>query len=371
MSSQPTRIAFCITDLDPGGAERALVQLVTRLDRRRWDPIVFSLMWPGSLLDDLHSADIPVNAFDAARSWQAPGVILKLRRALLDWKPQILQTFLFHANLIGRLAGSSAKVPHIVSGIRVAEKRARGHLLLDRWTDRLVDAHVAVSQSVADFSIRVGKLPARKMVVIRNGVDLDRFANADRIRWTELGLPETARVVLTVGRLDRQKGLLTLVQAAESITRQYPDVHFVFVGEGPQREELEREIGNRGLSGRVLLPGWRSDIPRLLRSAELFVLPSQWEGLPNAVLEAMAAGLPVICSRVEGAEELIEPNRSGLLVSPGNAEQLRETAARLLADSELQKRLGNAAQERVRQEFSWDRMAASYDALYQRLLQAS
>lgn len=371
MSSSPARIAFCITDLDPGGAERAMLQLVTRLDRARWEPAVFCLSKRGLLADDLERAGIPVTCYGANWAWQAPRVVSQLRRALQDWKPQLLQTFLFHANFLGRIAGWSAGVPCIVSGIRVAERRSKTHLRLDRWTDHWVRKHVAVSQSVADFSIREAGLPLDKVVVIHNGVDVEFYANAPSIRPVELGLPESARLVVTVGRLDPQKGLLDLVAAAEPILREIGDVQFLFVGEGPQRGILEQEIKSRGLSGRIHLPGWRADIPQLLKSAELFVLPSLWEGLPNAVMEAMASGLPVICTRVEGASELIETERSGLLVDPANPAALSQALFRLLNDKNLEKSLGNSAQQRVREHFSWDRMAAAYDDLYQGLLQRS
>lgn len=367
-ATSPTRIAFCITDLDPGGAERALVQLVTRLDHSRWDPAVFCLSKRGALANDLARSGIPVTCFNAVRAWQAPRVVRQLRSALKGWNPQILQTFLFHANFLGRLAGWSAGVPHIVSGIRVAERRSRGHLALDRWTERLVQTHVAVSQSVADFSVRHAGLSAQKMVVIHNGVDTNLYDHADPINASEVGLPDSSRVIITVGRLDRQKGLFDLLNAAAGIVHQFRDVHFLIVGEGDLRGELESQIQAQGLEARVHLTGWRADVPRLLNRAELFVLPSLWEGLPNAVLEAMAAGLPVVCTRVEGAEELIEPERSGLLVSPGNSVDLQQAITRLLIDKNFGKSLGNAGKQRAREQFSWKQMAASYAALYERLL---
>ena len=366
----PIRIAFCITDLDPGGAERALVQLVTRLDRSAWEPAVFCLSKPGSLVSDLEQAKIPVTCYGASRSWHAGRVFLSLRKNLREWQPRLLQTFLFHANFLGRLAGRSAGVPCIVSGLRVAERRSRGHLVLDRWTNSLVAANVCVSRSVAEFSVKAGGLLPSKVPVIHNGVDAEKFAVAAPVSLASLGIPPGARVILTVGRLDPQKGLLVLLDSAKSLVAEFPELHFLLVGEGPQRSELETGIRHRGLSGRVHLAGWRADVPQLLKAATIFVLPSLWEGLPNVVLEAMAAGVPVICSRVEGAEELIDANRTGLLVDPGSPTELQPSIRQLLREPERADQLARAARETVRLEFTWEQMAARYQTLYRQLLSA-
>lgn len=346
------------------------MQLVTRLDRAEWEPAVFCLSKPGALVSDLERAGIPVTCYGANRSWHAARTFFALRRDLQTWQPQLLQTFLFHANFLGRLAGWSAGVPCIVSGLRVAERRARGHLLLDRWTNRLVATNVCVSRSVAEFSVAVGGLSFAKVPVIHNGVDAAAFAAAESASFTEFGIPASARVALTVGRLDPQKGLRTLLDAAPSLTAEFPDLHFLIVGEGPQRGELESVIAARGLQQRVHLAGWRGDVPRLLKAAHLFVFPSLWEGLPNAVLEAMAAGLPVVSSRVEGAEELIDSGRTGLLVAPSAADELSDALRQVLRDESHARRLGAAAQETALREFSWDRMAENYSALYRNLLAA-
>ena len=135
LSANAKSIAFCITDLDPGGAERALVQLVLRLDRSRWSPVVFCLSKPGTLVADLAKADIPVDCLEAGSIGNV-SVVPRLVRRLRRVRPDILQTFLFHANIVGRIAGRLAGVPVIVSGIRVAEHRSRFRLWLDRITDR-------------------------------------------------------------------------------------------------------------------------------------------------------------------------------------------------------------------------------------------
>ena len=165
-------------------------------------------------------------------------VVWPLARRLAALRPAILQTFLFHANIVGRLAGTAARVPVIVSGIRVAEKRSRLRLWLDRFTDRLVTRHICVSRDVADFSAQVGRLPSAKMSVIPNGVDVDHFANAVPVDLAQFGVPAGSRVLLFVGRLEPQKGPFELLHAAAQLVVDHADVHLLMVGDGPLASDL-------------------------------------------------------------------------------------------------------------------------------------
>lgn len=359
----PVRLALCITDLDPGGAERSLVQLVTRLDRKHWEPAVFCLSGPGLLAAELRTAGVPVICL-GAKHWKQAGVVLRLARELRQFRPAILQTFLFHANLAGRIAGRLAGIKTIVSGIRVAEKRSRIRLWFDRWTNGLVRANVCVSQAVADFSISQGGLSTKKTVVIRNGVDVARFAGAVPVDVTTLGIPRGSQVLLTIGRLDRQKGLSTLIEAAAIVTPKFPQAHFLWVGDGPQRSELERLIREKGLAGRIHLAGWRPDVAELLAGGTALILSSLWEGLPNVILEAMASGLPVVATRVEGTSELVIEGRTGLLVPAQSPQDLAVAIEDILSNPAQATSIGRSGRERAAAEFSWDKMVAGYCELY-------
>ncbi len=367
IAKHPVRIAFCITDLDPGGAERALVQLVTRLDRGRWEPAVFCLARHGALADELEAAGTQVMCL-GARHWSSIWVILRLARELRRFQPAIVQTFLFHANLAGRIAARLAGVAKVVAGIRVAEKRSRVPLWLDRWTNRLVTTNVCVSQAVADFSIGEAGLAPEKIVVIENGVDVKRFKEAQPADLSAFGIPPGSPTLLTIGRLDRQKGLIDLIEAAAIVAARFPTVHFLLVGEGPERSVIERLIGEKGLAERVHLAGWRPDVPELLAAGYGVVLSSHWEGMPNVILEAMAAGLSVVATRVEGTAELVLDGQTGLLVPIESTQALAETIGRLLADPAMAKALGAAGRERVTAHFSWEQMVARYEALYESLV---
>ncbi|QDT48131.1 Putative glycosyltransferase EpsD [Symmachiella dynata] len=361
--SPPIRLAFCITDLDPGGAERALVQIVTRLDRTRWAPVVYCLSPPGDLVAVLEAADIPVTCFGAS-GLRSIGVIRQLARALKQNRPQLLQTFLFHANLIGRVAARWAGVPHIVSGIRVAEKRANLHLRLDRMTNALVACNVCVSQAVADFSILRGGLSPEKTIVIPNGVDYEKFAHAQPVSLTQFGIPPDSRVVVTVGRLDPQKGLTFLLPAFSEVHAQHPDAHLLLVGEGPQREELQTLTSELGLNACVHFAGWQAGVPGILKSCDCQVLASLWEGMANVVLEGMAAGIPMLATAVEGVAEQIASGENGIVVEAGSASALAVGLNQLLADPQGAQAMAERAQVVVEEGFTWDKVAAEYDRLY-------
>lgn len=363
----PIRIAFCITDLDVGGAERMFVELIIRLDRRRWEPRVFCLSGPGALVERLHASGIPVNCF-GAKSVRHLGVIWRLARELKSFRPALMQCFLFHGNLVGRIAAWWAGVPCVVCGIRVAERRSRVPLWLDRWTQGLVDHNVCVSRAVGEFSIRNAGLAESKVSVIPNGVDFERFSTATAIERASLGLTD-APLILFVGRLDPQKAPFVLLEAFARLSQRHRDWQLLLVGEGPLRQSMTEWIVQHKHEKNIRLVGWRPDVPQLLKTADVLVLPSLWEGMPNIVLEAMAAGLPVVVSRVEGTEELIRDGQTGLLVTPGSVEELDQKIELVLNDREFSTKLAAAAQQLISKGFTIESMVTSYEQLYLRLLE--
>lgn len=368
--SAPHRIAFCITELDRGGAENALVQLVTRLDRSEWQPLVLCLSGQGELVAELQAAGVQVECL-GVRHRADVRVLWRLVRSLRRFHPVILQTWLYHANIAGRVAARMAGVPHVVSGIRVAERRSQFRLRIDRWTDFLVDRHLCVSQSVANFSRDVGRLPARKLIAIPNGVDYDRFATATPTDLAHVGIPAESRVLLFVGRLDPQKNPDLLLQAFAELSASFPDLHLVFVGAGPLDTELREQTKSLGLQGRVSFLGSRADIPDLMQRSTALVLPSRWEGMPNVILEAQAAGLPVIASAVDGVNELIELRKTGLLFPSEDLQACRSAIETLLQNETLATQISQTAQHISLKHFTWDNFAQRYVAVYRELAKNS
>jgi glycosyltransferase involved in cell wall biosynthesis len=365
---------LCITELDVGGAERCLAELALRLDRRQFSVVVYSLGSPAtddgrSLVPKLKAAGLEVHCLGGRRASDAPRTTRKLARLLKSQQAEILQSFLFHANFIGRIAARWAGVPQVVSGIRVAERQARWHLRLDRWTARFVEAYVAVSESVAEFSRREGGLPQEKLTVIPNGVDVGLFDAASPIDLSELGIVADRRTVIYVGRLEPQKGLREFISRSRDWLDPLPGHDLLLVGEGPQRGELEDLVRRLGLAERIRFAGWRGDVPEILRASEIMVLPSRWEGMPNVLLEAMACRLPVVAMNVEGVAEALGPeNLAAQTVPPGDLHVFAEKLRAIASSGELASRLGAENRRRVEQQFTLDRMVAAYAALFQRLV---
>jgi glycosyltransferase involved in cell wall biosynthesis len=360
------RIAIGITELDPGGAERALVQIVTRLDRQQWTPRVYCLAGRGKLADGLKAAGIEVECLNARSKWDVR-VVGRLAANLRQFRPALLQTFLFHANIAGRLAARRAGVPVVVSGVRVSEHDARWRMRMDRWTNRLVTHNVCVSTAIAERYRGLG-IPDRKLSVIPNGVEVAAFESAAPADLSEFGIPAGSRILLAIGRLHPQKGFDQLIDAVGPILKDHPDVHLLIVGEGPQRPLLEQKIAASDQHTRMHLTGRRDDIAGLLRACSLFVLSSRWEGMPNVLLEALAAGVPVVATDVEGVRDIVEDAVSGVIVPRESTFELRTAVTRLLADPPLASKLAAAGQRRVRSDFTWERVTEQYTQLWSRLL---
>jgi glycosyltransferase involved in cell wall biosynthesis len=365
LRQRPYKIAFCITELDPGGAERQLVRLATGLDRTTFEPEVICLSGHGALVAPLADAGIPVTCLEARGRWDVM-VLLRLWRHLRRTRPDLLQTFLFHANLAGRVAARLAGVPVVVSGIRVAERRQHWHVWLDRWTDWLVDRHVCVSGSVATFSHQSAGLPAKKLVVIPNGVEVEPFASAAPADLSEFGIPANAPVVLFVGRLEEQKNPELMVTSFRLLKERHPRAHLLVVGSGPLREQLREQSGD--LADCVTFAGFRHDVPRLLKSAACLAVPSRWEGMANVVLEAMAAGTPVVAAHAEGVVELLGENRYGMVVYEPNAETFAAALAQVLDQPAVAAEKAHEAQEIVRTRFTSRVSIETYERLYRELL---
>ncbi len=365
---EPVRIAFLITELDVGGAERCLVNLATGMDRARFQPMVCSIAprprhTPDMLVRQLEEADVPVHFLNAHRATQFFGASARLKRWLRDQRITLLQTFLFHANVLGPLAARAAGVSSVVSGIRVADP-TRWRMWLERYASRHVDQVVCVSDSVATFARQQVGLPADKLQVIRNGIDLAPFSAIQAAETTAVGIPEGRRILLVVGRLHPQKGLDWLLRLAPAILRRLPQHDLIILGEGPERHALIRQADSFELGERVHFLGWRPDVAGWLRASDILLLPSRWEGLPNVVLEAMASSLPVVATAVEGVREALGPLADEQAV-PGNDDQaFVDTVVRIADDRTLAARLGQANRQRVADHFSLASMIRQYEQLY-------
>lgn len=359
-----------ITELDIGGAERAFVQVALGLSQRGWRVSVVSLRDAGPLAAPLRQAGLSVTALECGGS-AIVRAIVRLRRLLKKDRPEVVLSFLHHSNLASRLAARGLGIPAVVSGVRVADRR-----FLVAATERLtrccVDHYIAVSPSVAETHAKLCGIDAAKMSTIPNGVDVETISQVTAADRMSLGLKPDDFVILCAGRLSEQKSPMDVLKAVSSLVRSHQNsarsVKLLYVGDGPLRPALKSEVQRQNLSSVVTLTGWRPDLTAIMKAADVLVLASAWEGAPNVILEAQAAGLPVVASSVDGCRELIEEGVTGQLFSHGDVVKLTELLEQHLKDSGSARIRAEAAQESVRTSSAWNSVVDAYNHRLRTLL---
>jgi glycosyltransferase involved in cell wall biosynthesis len=349
-----------------GGSEEAALHLMASLDRERWAPVLLHHPEPGiqRLADEAAGLGIRARVVPRPAGNRIAGVI-PLWRALRAERPAILHAHLSwpFACKSGVRAAWLARVPAIVGTAQLYLAPAGGRrppLVLG-----LYRRIIAVSEEVKRRYAAELRVPARTLVVVRNAIRVPPAApmrNAALRAALVDGRPDF--MVLTPARLHPQKGHTYLLQAAAQV----PDATFVLAGDGPLRAELEAEARDLGVAGRCVFLGQRADVPALLAAADLFVLPSLFEGLPVSVLEAMAAERPVVATAIGGTDEAITSEESGLLVPPKDPAALASAIRRLQADPPFARRLAAAARARVEREFSSEATARNVMRVYDEVL---
>jgi glycosyltransferase involved in cell wall biosynthesis len=353
-----------------GGAEKVLVDLALHLDRNRYNVTVCATRQARNYQPLLDSAGVRTMVLQRRSRWETykmAEVVRMLRRE----RVQVLHTHLFGSNTWGRLLGRLAGVPVIIAHEHWSS-RGRNEIWMDRLMYRLSDRILVTSQASKQIVMNSEHIPARYLSVVYNGVDISTFAGrSDRAEVrAELGVPVDAVLIGAVGRLTADKGGQdVLIRAVGRVRETCPQVRLVMVGDGPLRPGLEQLTAQLGLCDSVIFTGLRSDVPRLLGALDVFVLPSEREALPVAVLEAMAAGLPVVATRVGGLPEVVADGETGFLVPPGDVAALQGVLEKLAGDPALAARLGAAGQAHVQAHFTVQQMVRQVEQLYDQLAQ--
>jgi glycosyltransferase involved in cell wall biosynthesis len=362
------RLLLLIPTLDRSGAEKQLTLLATHLPRNEFDVEVVALTRGGPYADELARQKVPLTVLNKRFRFD-PAALWRLRRLLHRRQPDILHTWLFAANAYGRLAaGARPTFPIVVSERCVDSWKSGWQLWLDRKLVARTSRLVGNSQSVTDFYRRIG-VPAEKLAVIPNGVETPTQAEPDRSALlAEFDIPSNGAVVGYVGRLARQKRIQDLIWAFELLRVQRENVYFLVVGDGPERGRLEAFAHKLQLHERIRFAGHRPDAARLLGCLDVFWLASEFEGMSNSLMEAMADGRPVVVSDIPPNGELVTDGETGLIAPVGDRAAFARLTTRLLTDAALAKRLGEAARRRIETEFSVSRMVESYTSLYRSLL---
>lgn len=368
LSAVPLRVLEIIPTLWRGGAEKQLALLATGLPRNRFDVHVCTLTDEGPLHEVIDAAGIPRHHI--GKAWKVDlRAYWRLRRLIRQLRPDVVHTWLFAANAYGRQAAISAGVRAIVAGERCVDPwKSWPQLAIDRYLARRTSRIATNSTGVVEFYVQHG-LPAEKFVVIPNGVapaaSVDSVSREQLLQ--ELGLPPDARLFGAVCRLWPQKRVKDLIWAADLLKVIRDDVHLLIIGDGPQRWRLERYRDQVRIRDRVHFLGERGDVPRILPHLDALWLASEYEGQSNAVLEAMAAGVPVVASDIAGNRDLVVPGETGFLFPVGDRAELARCSRELLEDQELARRMGAAAQARIRECFGVDKMIERYGTLYEQV----
>ena len=340
-------------------------ELIRRLDRTRFDVHVACFQKEGAWLADVEAC-APVTAFPI-RGF-AHAATLARAAAFARWcrarRIAVLQTCDLYANTFALPAAMVAGVPvRIASRRELNPDKTPGKIALQRHAYRCAHAIVANSPAAARQLDSEG-LPAQRVHVIPNGVSVERFNGR-----AFSGRP--IRTILTVANLRPEKAHEVLLAAAARLRSRHPHIQFLIVGDGPRAAELQALAATLGVQRQVTFLGHREDVPALLARADAFVLPSRSEAFPNGAIEAMAAGLPVIASRVGGLLDLIEDGRNGLLVSPDDPEALAAAVESLIVSPARAEALGASAREEVARRYSFDRMMRAFEDLYTSQLEAA
>jgi glycosyltransferase involved in cell wall biosynthesis len=386
VSAPRVRVLKFLNAFGIGGTERHVVSLCRTLDRGRFDVRLACFARWGGFLKEAEEGRFPISEYriGGLAGGRAIGQRLRLAAHLRRAGVEIVHTYNFHTNVFAIPAARLAGTPVVVSSIRDTgvyltplKQRAQ------RLACRLADVVLVNADAVREWLTADGFV-AERIAVIRNGVDLSRFGprgDGESLRG-EFGVPADAPLVAVLSRLHRMKGLEYFLEAAAALQARHPAVRFLVVGGecggtagGGTRipngygDDLQRRARRLGLEGRVLFTGFRIDVPALLAQVAVSVLPSLSEGLSNSLLESMAAGVPVVATRVGGNPEVVEDGVTGVLVPPRDAAALARAIGGLIENRERARAMGLAGRRRAAERFSLERMARDTERLYLGLLE--
>jgi glycosyltransferase involved in cell wall biosynthesis len=364
------RILLLSTSLGLGGADRQILYLAHALLEHQYDVKLVCMTGLGEMGSRALSQGLPILSLEMQRGRADRASFQRLVGLLREWRPHVLTSFMYHANLFGRLAGKWAGVPLIVTSIRSERNESGARDWLMRLTNWMDDACTTNSQEVADSLLRRGMLARHKVRVIPNGVDIAALTAPPEARArlrAELGVAPDEVVWLAIGRLLPQKDYPTMLRAFQPLAGR--PARLFIAGRGPLLEQLTQLAEQLGIRARVGFLGVRDDIAELLAAADGFVLSSAWEGMPNVVMEALAAARPGVATTVGGVPELVEPDASGWLAPARDAGALSHAMQRLMSLAPEQRReMGNVGHRHVAANYGLETMAQRWMTLYRELL---
>jgi glycosyltransferase involved in cell wall biosynthesis len=375
-------LLYIITKLELGGAQKQLLNLIRRLDKERFNTLLFTAQ-EGLLAQEASSiADLNLNKSRYLERTINPVkdllALIELFFFIKKNKIDIVHTHSSKAGILGRLAARLAKVKIIIHTVHgwgfndyQASLKRNFFIWLERIAATFTDKLIVVStyDMAKGLEHHIGS--ANKYAVIKYGIDYQEFASNEQNIKKELGIPANNSVVTMISCLKPQKSPQDFIRIAALVTKQLSNVKFVLVGDGMLRRAVEDLVNKFNLEEKVILLGWRKDIPRLLSITDVLLLTSLWEGLPIAVLEAMSCAKPVIATNTGGIDEVIRDGDTGFLVKPGNIKMISEKLIILLLDGRLRNIIGQKAKDSLGLDYSIDSMSSTTQRLYVTLASSS
>jgi len=366
------RILFLSTSMGMGGADSQLLSAAQELRRRGHEIFIISMTPLGPMGLEARKVGLFTESLQMRRGIPDPRGLLRLARFVRSWRPDVVHSHMVHANLLARAVRFLAPVPALVSTIHNINEGGRARMAAYRLTNGLVDHMTIVSEAAANRFVEDRIVPQRLLRVIPNGVNIDHYRKVPpEIRESLrrlLGLTGSF-VWLAVGRFETAKDYPNMLRAFARVRERRAEAHLLLVGRGSLQEETEALVGELGLADSVRFLGVRSDIPEVMSAADGYVLSSAWEGMPMVLLEAAAAGLPTVATRVGGNHEVVRDGETGFLVPPGDDAALAEAMLKLMALPVSERRaMGDAGHHHVRSHYGLGRVAERWEELYREVL---
>ena len=367
------RIFLLSTSMGMGGADQQILILARSMRARGHDVRIVALAPLGPMGLEAQREGIPTESLELKRNIGDLPRILRLVRMVRAWRPDVLHSHMVHANLLARVVRMMTPVPALVSTIHSINDGGRLRMTAYRLTNRFMDRVTIISRLAAERYVSIGVIPADRLEVIPNAVDTARFRRMPEARAAvrkELGLGDEF-VWLAVGRFQPAKDYPTMIGAFAGLPAGSSS-RLLLAGQGPLRGEVETLIEKAGVQDRVRFLGVRRDVPELMSAADGYVLSSAWEGMPVVLLEAAAAGLPVVATRVGGVQEVVEDGSTGTLVPAGDAAALARAMAAIESLSpDARTSMGARGRALVDERYSTDRLMERWERLYSDLVAAA
>jgi glycosyltransferase involved in cell wall biosynthesis len=355
-----------------GGADSQLLSAARELLDRGHQVRIISMTPLGPMGLEARDGGIPTDSLEMRRGVPDPRGLARLIRIVRAWKPDVVHSHMVHANLLARALRLFVRVPALVSTIHNINEGGRLRMAAYRWTNSLVDHMTIVSEAASDHFVKHGIVPKRLLTVVANGVDPALFPVAPpeaREAFRRSVGVDRQLVWVAVGRFEEAKDYRNMLRAFARVREHHPDVVLVIVGRGSLQPETEALAESLGLGGSVKFLGVRNDVPAILSAADAYLMSSAWEGMPMVLLEAAAAGLPIVATEVGGNREVVVDEHSGFLVPPRNDAALAAAMLRVVGLPESERRaMGERGRERIRTHFGLSRVVDRWEGLYREVL---